>query len=193
MNIKHDKEEVLKKGVQLFWSKGYSNLGVDEICKTTGMTKGAFYNAFKSKENFLIACISNYGAMNTKYISRLLSNDKKKAIDRLANMYVTMLENQTKNNFSGCMTNNIMSEIGSINDVASDATSQAFENLLTVIEPVVQKAQKEGDISSSLNSKSVTELIHSTFFGVLTRVKSTKDYQKAISTMTLLLNSLKTI
>jgi TetR/AcrR family transcriptional repressor of nem operon len=51
MNIKHDKEKVLKKGVELFWCKGYNNLGVEEICKSTGITKGSFYNSFKSKEN----------------------------------------------------------------------------------------------------------------------------------------------
>ncbi len=193
MNIKHDKEKVLEKGVQLFWCKGYSNLGVDEICKTTGMTKGAFYNAFKSKENFLLSCIEVYGAMNTNYLKNQLNDNKRKAIDSLLNMYVNMLEDQPKQDFNGCMTNNIMSEIGSINEAVGNATAQAFESLLDVIEPVVQKAQKEGDISSSLNSKSVTELVHSSFFGILTRVKSTKDYQKAISTMTLLIISLKTI
>ncbi len=193
MNIKHDKEKVLEKSVQLFWCKGYSNLGVDEICKTTGMTKGAFYNAFKSKENFLLSCIEVYGAMNTNYLKNQLNDNKRKAIDSLLNMYVNMLEDQPKQDFNGCMTNNIMSEIGSINEAVGNATAQAFESLLDVIEPVVQKAQKEGDISSSLNSKSVTELVHSSFFGILTRVKSTKDYQKAISTMTLLIISLKTI
>ncbi len=193
MNIKHDKEKVLEKGVQLFWCKGYSNLGVDEICKTSGMTKGAFYNAFKSKENFLLSCIEAYGAMNTNHLTNQLNDNKRKAIDSLLNMYVNMLEDQPKQDFNGCMTNNIMSEIGSINEAVGNATAQAFESLLDVIEPVVQKAQKEGDISSSLNSKSVTELVHSSFFGILTRVKSTKDYQKAISTMTLLIISLKTI
>ena len=54
MNIKHDKENVLKTGLSLFCNKGYNSLGIDEICKVTGMTKGAFYNAFKSKEQFLI-------------------------------------------------------------------------------------------------------------------------------------------
>lgn len=193
MNVKHDKEKVIQKGVELFWWKGYNNLGVEEICKTTGMTKGAFYNAFKSKEHFLLSCIQSYGVMNASYLSELLTDNNRKAIDNILNMYITMLKKQHKDNFSGCMTNNIMSEIGSLNKVISDATAKAFESLLDVIEPAVQKAQKEGDITSSIDSKAVTELIHSTFFGVLTRIKSTKDDLKAISTMTLLIKSLETI
>jgi TetR/AcrR family transcriptional repressor of nem operon len=193
MNQKHDKEKVIQKGVELFWCKGYSNLGVEEICRTTGMTKGAFYNAFKSKENFLVSCLKAYGTMNSNYLINQLNNDKIKSVDNLTNMYTTMLGDQPSMNFSGCMMNNMMSEIGSMNDVVGNATALAFDDLLEVIEPTVQKAQKEGDISSALNSKLVTELIHSTFFGVLTRTKSTKDDQKAISTMTLLIKSLKTI
>lgn len=193
MNQKHDKEKVIQKGVELFWGAGYSNLGVEEICRSTGMTKGAFYNAFKSKENFLVSCIKAYGTMNSNYLIKLLSNNKINSIDNLSNMYTTILVDQPKMNFNGCMMNNMMSEIGSMNDVVGNATAVAFDDLLDVIEPTVQKAQIEGDISSALNSKSVTELIHATFFGILTRTKSTKDNQKAISTMTLLIKSLKTI
>ncbi len=192
MNVKHDREEVLNKGVQLFWNKGYNNLGVAEICKTTGMTKGAFYNAFKSKENFLLGCIESYATMNSSYLLQLLNTDNGKAIDRLLNMYVHMLENQPEMDFCGCMTNNMMSEVGSINNAVSNATAQAFDRLLVVIEPSVIEAQKEGDISPTLNTTTVSELLHTSFFGVLTRAKSTKDQKQGITTMTLLIKSLKT-
>jgi len=193
MNLKHDKEKVLKTGLQLFWSKGYNSLGVDEICKTTRMTKGAFYNAFKSKENFLLSSIRAYGAMNVKNLEKQLNHTNEKAIDRLLNMYKNMFENQPKKNFTGCMVNNMMSEIGSSNELVVKATADEFENLLIVIEPVVQEAQGDGDINPSVDSKSVTELIHTTFFGALTRAKSTKNIKQGIETMTLLIKSLKII
>lgn len=193
MYLKHDKEKVLKIGMELFRCKGYHNLGINEICKVTGMTKGAFYNAFKSKENFLLDCIETYGLMNVNFLTEELSNTKEKAIHRILNMYVGMFEEQSQKNFIGCMTNNIMSEIGSINDIISQATAKSFRSLLAVIEPVIQEAQKDGDISNSINSASITELIHTTFFGALTRAKSTKDSQMGINTMTLLIKSLKSI
>ena len=193
MNIKHDREKVIQLGFQLFWRKGYNHLGVNEICQTTGMTKGAFYNAFKSKENFLLSCIESYGTMNVKHLDKELNGDKEKAIERLLNMYIGMFENQPSMNYIGCMMNNMMSEVGSSNEVISKATAVAFENLLDVIKPVIQEAQKDGDISSEIDSKSATELIHTTFFGALTRAKSTKDYKNGINTMTLLIKTLKPI
>ncbi len=42
-----------------------------------------------------------------------------------------------------------MSEVGSINESVSKATATAFENLLVVLEPAVQEAQKDGAICRS--------------------------------------------
>lgn len=191
MNLKHNKEKVIETGLNLFCSKGYSNLGIDEICKSTGMTKGAFYNAFKSKEQFLLTTIIAYGEMTVNHLNKKLNHNKNKAIDRLIDMYENMFDMQPDNNYTGCMINNIMSELGSTNEVVSKATSIQFENFLSIIEPVVVEAQKDGDIINSVNSSAITELLHSTFYGALTRAKSTREFNHGKETMALLINSLK--
>ena len=192
MNIKHDKDQVLKTGLQLFCSKGYSSLGVEEICKSSGMTKGAFYNAFKSKENFLLSSIKAYGKNTVVLLTKKLHHSNEKAIDRITKFYEGMFEAQPKNNYTGCMINNIMSELGASNKIVGEATAIEFEHFLNVIEPVVLEAQEEGDFNSHINSRSLTELLHSTFYGALTRAKSLQDYKQGIDTMHLLINSLKT-
>lgn len=191
MNIKHDKEKVIQTGLNLFCSKGYNNLGVDEICKTTGMTKGAFYNAFKSKEQFLLTTISAYGEMTVNHLSKKLNHNRGQAIDRLQVMYENMFDIQPENNYTGCMINNIMSELGSTNPLISQATAIEFDKFLSVIEPIVAEAQKDGDLNASISSSSITELLHATFYGSLTRAKTMREFNHGKQTMTLLINSLK--
>lgn len=191
MKIKHDKEKVLNTGLELFCRKGYNSLGVDEICKTTGMTKGAFYNAFKSKENFLLSAVKIYGEFTVDYLINKLKAENVKAIDLIKNMYVGMLKMQPDNSYTGCMINNIMSELGLTSETISIATAHEFDNLINVIEPIVKKAQQEGDLNPNIDSRLLTELFHATFYGTLTRLKSTKDFQKGISTMNLLIDSFK--
>ncbi len=192
MYQKHDKEIVIKKGLELFRSKGYNNLGIDEICKTTGMTKGAFYNAFKSKEQFLLATIMTYGEMTVAHLNKKLNHNDAKAIDRLSNLYENMFSMQANNNYSGCMINNIMSELGSSNELVGKVTAMAFENFLSTIEPIVKEAQTDGDLNAQINSKLLAELLHTTFYGILTRTKSTKEFNNGASIMTLLIQTLKT-
>ena len=192
MYQKHDKAIVIQKGLGLFYSKGYNNLGINEICKSTGMTKGAFYNAFKSKEQFLMATIKTYGESTVAHLRKKLHHNEAKAVDRIIGMYQNMFEMQPNINYSGCMINNIMSELGSSNELVGKATAIEFENFLNVIEPVVKEAQNDGDLNPQIGSKSLTELLHSTFYGTLTRAKSTKELNIGAATMTLLIESLKT-
>ncbi|MHA8049772.1 TetR/AcrR family transcriptional regulator [Aquirufa sp. ROCK-SH2] len=192
MNKKHDKEEVVRLGLALFCKVGYSALGIDEICKKTGMTKGAFYNAFKSKELFLLETINYYSKKNVERIIEQLKEKKGElAIERLKKFYHVMFEAQPKNEFTGCYINNIMAELSVSNPQIALSTAQEFDQFLDVIEPCVLKAQAEGSLTRNINSRALTELIHSTFYGLLTRVKSTKDYQSSIQSINILFNQLK--
>lgn len=192
MNIKHNKEDVLKLGQTLFCTKGYNNLGVDEICKTTGMTKGAFYNAFNSKEHFLFETITLYGENNVQRIKNELEDSIKfSAYERLQNFYIKMLEYQPKSNYMGCYINNLMSELGASNTKVAAMTNTEFNNFIEAIEPTVLEAQINGELTLKINSKEITELIHSTFYGILTRVKSSQDINQSITIMNLLFNNLK--
>ena len=193
MNVKHDREKVLKTGLGMFCNKGYNSRGIDEICKVTGMTKGAFYNAFKSKEHFLIEAILLYTKNNvTRIKTQLNTNNEQSAYERLLQFYITMLEVQPNVNFMGCFINNIMSELGSANEKIGLTSTQAFDEFIDVIEPTVKEAQLNNEINSEWDTRQITELIHSTFYGSLTRAKSSKDYQQSINTMKLLFNNLKT-
>lgn len=193
MNLKHDKEAVLKKGLSLFCDKGYNSLGIDEICKVTGMTKGAFYHAFKSKELFLKEAILLYSKNNVKRIKAQLEPTKKQsAFKRLQTFYTNMLQAQPKVNFTGCFINNTMSELGFANKPIGKISHEALNEFLDAIEPTVKEAQKNGEIKKDLNAKKTTELLHTTFYGALTIAKSSQNHKQSISIMNLLFQNLKT-
>lgn len=129
--------------------------------------------------------------MTVNHLSKKLNHHRSKAIDRLIAMYENMFDMQPKNNYTGCMINNIMSELGSTNQLIGEATAIEFDNFLSVIEPIVTEAQKDGDLNTSISSSAITELLHSTFYGSLTRAKSTREFNHGKQTMSLLINSLK--
>ncbi len=49
---KNTKERLLYSGIQLFSLKGYSNVGIRQLCQSVGIKESSFYNHFKSKECF---------------------------------------------------------------------------------------------------------------------------------------------
>ncbi len=174
MNYKHNREEVVLKGIDLFWNRGFHNLGVDQICKDTGMTKGAFYNAFKSKEQFLLTTLKAYGDLIVNHLENQLNTTKGTAFNKLTVLYKEMLTAQKDVNYKGCLVNNMMSELGALNISVAEIASNQFERFLDVLQPIVYQAQQDGDFDTRIDAKVLSEIIHTTFFGFLTRAKSTK-------------------
>jgi len=192
MNVKHDKEQVVEKGLQLFCSKGYTSVGLEEICQTTGMTKGAFYNAFESKENFLLETIASFDRSNTARIADALQPvPGVRALGQLKAFYAGMLKVQPKMNFMGCMVNNMMSELGVHNERVAVATKKGFEHIIKAVEPTVRRAQQEGDLDPGTAPLELAALLHTTFYGVLTRAKSLGSTRKGQRTMDLLFSTFK--
>lgn len=189
MNQRHNREKVLSKGMDLFWRKGFYNSGVDEICRETGMTKGAFYNAFKSKEQFLLATLRAYGDLIESHLQSNLQKGKTKAFTKLQRLYQGMLESQANFNFKGCLVNNTMSEMGALNQNVSNLTSVQFERFVQAIEPTVREAQLQGDLKGNMPSSQLADIIHTVFFGFLTISKSGNLSTPKL--MTIFLNTIK--
>ena len=192
MYIKHNKEKVLNTGMNLFWKKGYKSVGINEICNVTGMTKGAFYNKFKGKEQFLNETIEMYGEINSKLINEYFqAHNKLSSYEKLLKFYSDLFLRQPKIKFIGCFMNNIMSEMGILNKNIGKVSSKVYDNFINAIEPIVNKAQEENEITDTINSRNITELLQSSFYGALTRAQSSKNYKQGISLMQILLNNLR--
>ncbi len=54
------REQLLANAAQLFADHGYDATGVAEICKATGVSKGAFYHHFPSKHTLFMALLNNW-------------------------------------------------------------------------------------------------------------------------------------
>lgn len=52
--------KLIRAAQALMMSKGYSATGVDDICRDAGVSKGAFYHQFSSKEDLAIAALGDF-------------------------------------------------------------------------------------------------------------------------------------
>jgi TetR/AcrR family transcriptional regulator, transcriptional repressor for nem operon len=57
------KTKILDAALHVIRSKGYTATTVDDICASSGITKGGFFHHFKGKEELAIAAAGHFGAM----------------------------------------------------------------------------------------------------------------------------------
>jgi TetR/AcrR family transcriptional repressor of nem operon len=63
MAKKDGRTKLLDAALQVIRTKGYAATSVDELCQAAGVTKGAFFHHFRSKEDLAVAAATHFGAM----------------------------------------------------------------------------------------------------------------------------------
>jgi AcrR family transcriptional regulator len=91
------KQELLDTALQLFEQNGYENTSINDIIKKVGVTKGAFYYYFQSKEDILNV-LSEKQADNLIDIARqACSDDTLNALEKLNAIAATALQYKARN------------------------------------------------------------------------------------------------
>jgi TetR/AcrR family transcriptional repressor of nem operon len=55
--------KLLDAALSVIRTKGYAAASVDELCQAAGVTKGAFFHHFRSKEDLAVAAAAHFGKM----------------------------------------------------------------------------------------------------------------------------------
>ena len=56
----HTQERILKSALHLFAEQGYEHTGVSQICRNAGISKGAFYHHFCSKDDLFLRLLDDW-------------------------------------------------------------------------------------------------------------------------------------
>ena len=74
---------LLDAAMQVIREKGYAATTVDDICGTAGVTKGAFFHHFKSKEDLGVAATTHFSQMAEQLFGNALFTQFADPFDRL--------------------------------------------------------------------------------------------------------------
>lgn len=121
------KEKILIAASQNFRSNGYSGIGVDGIAKAAGVTSGAFYSHFGSKDGaFDAALIAGLNEV-IEGIPQFQSNFEKKWVEEFADYY---LSQKHQNDLAcGCAMTTLSPEVVR----ATNETQATYEKMMSKI------------------------------------------------------------
>jgi AcrR family transcriptional regulator len=105
------RNRILKKAQVLFSEKGYENTSVNDIIKSLGVSKGAFYHYFTSKDEVLDAIIMEYSYEMINILYAISYDSSLNALEKYKKMFsetqTRRRENSDKLSF---LTNMFLSE-----------------------------------------------------------------------------------
>ena len=77
------KEKLLDAALSVIRAKGYSATTVDDLCLAGGVTKGAFFHHFKSKEALAVAAAEHWSLVTSEFFRTAPYHDLADPVDRL--------------------------------------------------------------------------------------------------------------
>ncbi|WP_043671392.1 TetR/AcrR family transcriptional regulator [Streptomyces xylophagus] len=147
-------EKILAAGRSLFEARGYSALGVAEICKAAGVPKGSFYYFYESKESLALAVVDEHWADQRREWTRILSGDSgaPQPLDRLRQLFEETeaglrAGQQGCGTVMGCLFGNLSLEMSNQTEAVRTRLQEIFDAQVEMVDAVVSEARDRGDVT----------------------------------------------
>jgi TetR/AcrR family transcriptional repressor of nem operon len=129
---------ILEQASILFRERGFSGVSVSEIMKATGLTHGAFYNHFESKDDLISKCIDDASAKALDLLQASSSSSER--VGQYIHDYLT--EDHRDDRGNGCVMAALASEVAR-EPVAQPAFTRHLKGVLkSFIEPFAKSKKK---------------------------------------------------
>lgn len=148
LQAKITKEHIMKTAKELIKKYSYDQLSIDLICKTAGVSTGAFYHHFKSKQGLII---EGYGECDNFFKENVIGKLKsKEPIERIVEYIDYQMEYATNIGID-LMTEVYRTQITE----GTDFFLQSSRGLPQGLHELVKEAQEKGVMKKTESSKSI--------------------------------------
>jgi TetR/AcrR family transcriptional regulator, transcriptional repressor for nem operon len=120
-------ERIVKEASRLFRERGFENVSVGKVMKAAGLTHGAFYAHFGSKDELQAAAVA-YGQKVS--LGRVQRSNSKKSKGSYANRYLSRWHRD--NPGEGCTMAALAQEVARSTPEVKAALEQGLEEILSV-------------------------------------------------------------
>ena len=79
----HARENLLEASFALIRQRGYSRTSVDELCAAAGVSKGAFFHHFQSKDALALAALHRWSEVSTAFFQAAPYHKHRDPLDRV--------------------------------------------------------------------------------------------------------------
>ncbi|MFG3019260.1 TetR/AcrR family transcriptional regulator [Streptomyces sp. NPDC048254] len=145
------KRKILDAARSLIEGRGYSALGVAEICKAAGVPKGSFYYFFESKEALALAVVDEHWVAQKREWTQTLTGEAE-PLQRLRRLFEETEAGQRTvqqgcGTVAGCLFGNLTLELSNQTEVVRGRLQEIFDAQVGMVESVIAEARERGEVA----------------------------------------------
>lgn len=181
------RDRILETARRLFHERGYTAVGVADLCREAGVVKGSFYHFYPAKADLLAAVLKR----NWKVLQSALETlehapgSGREAIARLFGMVVDHARHMAGEcgTILGCNIGSVASELGPADQAVRAGLQDIFGQWLDALERMVQRGREDGSIATETDPRALARSLLAQIQGmsVLGRTYGDADMLQAIA------------
>ena len=166
------REKILNGAQELILNRGYSGMKVDHVLEPVGITKGAFFHHFKTKDDLAKALLRRYNGQDallyeeTRDRAEKLSDDPLQQVLIFIRLFEDMFSGLTEP-YPGCLLASYLYELQQFDDETRDMLRESFARWRTLLkekfERVIQKYPPRNPVSASHLADAFTVVLEGAF------------------------------
>lgn len=168
------RDTLIGVGTDLMRRSGYVATTVDEICTAAGLTKGAFFHHFPTKEALAEACLRNWqeqmAGLHRSAAYQAIIDPTEKALASIDFMIEIFANPDVQ---KSCLAGTTVQEVSETNPVLRDAAQACFVKGQAYFQSLLDDACRACKLS--LDTASLAEHWMSTMQGSLLLTKASRD------------------
>lgn len=145
------REKILESASALFSQKGFEGVSIDDVMKRAGMTRGAFYAHFSSKEDLYAHALRNVSEQSAIVQAYFEGVRGKEFMDLMINGY---LSDRHLKKESPCPLASLATDVATSNQKIRSVYTEIFSNFVNAMEreSTPEKKQKQQDLMLAISA-----------------------------------------
>lgn len=136
--------KILDTAERLFIEKGYEHASLQDIIQETGLSKGAIYHHFTSKEDIFYFVCDRIGQRNAEVLSKIRDDDTRNGLDKLRTMFKASLQPERQSKMFLMMPY----LMDNAKFLATEMRSIFTEVVPCFVEPIIRQGMADGSIQT---------------------------------------------
>ena len=176
------RQQIIEITAPLFNTKGFEGTSMADLCKATGLTKGAIYGSFENKEELSRATFQ-YAIRQMRLVGSEGMRDKATYKEKL----IALLEFFTRYVLDppvkgGCPLLNTAVEADDHRTEMKKIVADELQNSITHMTQLIDHGKKAGEFNPEINSKETALFFFCAIEGAImfSRVSSSEEAMKAV-------------
>ena len=175
MSKQNTKENLIKVGLELIHSTGYTATGINQVLEAAKVPKGSFYHHFTTKDEFVLEVILRYATGEQERWEKFLSADSKLSpLKKLRRYFRDLITTYGRRGgpISGCLLGNLSLEVAGQNDQIRTLLGKAYDGWQEAIAKALREAIEAGELPKDYKADDMAALLVNNWEGAQVRAKT---------------------